>query len=69
MADFGFHKLCEDGQERAKIIAIVFEELVVELDRHFYDQRTKAICMTKLEEACFFAKKSMALNPDNQDNA
>ena len=68
MADFGFHKMNKTGIKRSEQIAKLFEELVENLDQHFFDARTKAVCLTKLEEAAFFAKKSMALNTDNQDN-
>ncbi len=68
MADFGFHKMNQQGQDRSKLIAQIFEKALAELELHMSDQRTAAIARTKLEEACFFAKKSMALNTDNQDN-
>ena len=68
MADYGFHKMNSIGQTRSRQIGEMFEELEKNLNLHFFDQRTKALCMTHLETACFFAKKSMALNTDNQDN-
>jgi hypothetical protein len=67
MADFGFHKMNADGQRKSQEIADLFETLLRKLKaEYFFDARTAAICNTKLEEACFYAKKSMALNTDNQ---
>lgn len=68
MPDFKFHKMNDVGMERSKKIAELFEKLSDDLESHLSDVRCARIAATKLEEACFFVKKSMALNTDNQDN-
>lgn len=66
---FAFHKLNEQGQAQANAIAILFNKLLEDVTPAMSDARCKALVVTKLEEACFFAKKSMAMNPHYQDNA
>jgi hypothetical protein len=66
---FAFHKLNEGGQEKAKGIATAFTDLHARLVAlGCLSGREGAIAMTKLEEACFFAKKAMAVNLVNQDH-
>lgn len=67
MSLFQFHKLNEQGQLKAKAIQGVFEEALFKLDNIVTYSREYAICRTKLEEACFYAKKAMAIQPENQD--
>lgn len=63
---FGFHKLNEGGQANAKAIQDVFEVALFSLNNYLSEPRTAALVRTKLEEACFYAKKSMALSVTNQ---
>lgn len=65
---FAFHKLNETGKRRAVEIAEAFSELLVDLGPlGALGGREGALVKTKLEEACFFAKKSMAVQAENQD--
>lgn len=64
---FGFHKLNSEGQEKAKVIAQAFEVLAYNLIDKVQDPRCWALVKTKLEEACFYAKKGMALRAENQE--
>lgn len=67
---FKFHKLNQDGQDKAKEMALRFSDLVQLLESDAFglkDCREWNIARTKLEEACFFAKKSMAMQPENQE--
>ncbi len=64
---FGFHKLNFKGQEQAVKIQELFEALKKTLEPMFSEQRARSLALTKLEEACFFAKKSMALSQYNQE--
>ena len=67
--EFEVHILNESGKDKAREIARRFSDLL-----QFCEQTTvctplgreMAIVRTKLEEACFFAKKAMAKQPDNQ---
>lgn len=64
---FQFHKLNTEGIHRAIVIAERFDTLLHDLSLLCPDSREFSLCKTKLEEACFFAKKAMANNPDNQE--
>lgn len=57
---FAVHMLTDDGKVKAREIAYAFNELLQRLDAACPDGREMAIVRTKLEEACFFAKKAMA---------
>ncbi len=67
---FDYKKLNERGIQKANAIADVFtvalntlRSLCLENTREF------SIVKTKLEEASFFAKKSVAVLPENQEKA
>ena len=65
---FSFHKLNDAGKSKAVMIADCFTNFLTELKGlGALEGREGAIVKTKLEEACFFAKKSMAVRPENQD--
>ena len=63
---FQVHRLNEDGMKKAEELAAAFTELLRVLSYMCQEGREFSIVKTKLEEASFFAKKSMAINPDNQ---
>lgn len=70
---FKVHKLNEDGMSKAKTIQIAFDSLKTLLDGLCSEatphllQRELTLCHEKLEEACFYAKKSMAQLVGNQE--
>ena len=60
-SQFEVHKLSDWGQDKARHIANAFNGLVTQLQAIGCPEgREMSIVMTKLEEACFFAKKAMA---------
>ena len=65
---FAVHMLNDQGKEKAKKMADAFSALLIELESLDLatDGRLKSLVTTKLEEACFFAKKAMATNLNNQ---
>lgn len=66
-SEFAVHMLNEGGKEKARQIALAFSDLLHELERISGSEgRDMAIVKTKLEEACFFAKRAMAKRPENQ---
>lgn len=65
-ADFAVHRLNEAGMRKAQEIALAFGNLLERLEEFCPSGREMAITKTKLEEACFFAKKAMASQPENQ---
>lgn len=66
-APFKFHKLNEAGQQKAQEIQKIFETTAADLGQVCGGGREWSLVMTKLEEACFFAKKSMAMMEVNQE--
>lgn len=63
--EFDVHMLNETGKAKAAAIASAFDRLLETLLDICPPSRELAITRTKLEEACFFAKKAMASHPDN----
>jgi hypothetical protein len=64
--EFEVHMLNESGKAKAAAIANAFDSLLASLIAIVPDpSREMALARTKLEEACFFAKKAMASKPEN----
>ena len=63
--EFAVHMLNADGKEKAGEIALAFDHLLAQLEVLCPAGRELAIVRTKLEEACFFAKKAMASDASN----
>ena len=63
---FEFHLLNDNGKQKAQEIADNFDVLLENLKALCSEGREFSIVKTKLEEACFFAKKSMAVQPENK---
>jgi hypothetical protein len=63
---FQVHRLNTSGQIKAKFVAEQFNELLSHVQAQVPVGRELAIVKTKLEEACFFAKKAIANDPANQ---
>lgn len=74
---FDFHKLNLSGQRKALRIAELFHNFIQDVHttafdgadttQPNYEGREWAIVKTKLEEACFYAKKTMAIRPENHE--
>lgn len=64
--EFAVHKLNERGMKEAEAIRMTFDVCLTTLNQICGPGRELSIVKTKLEEACFFAKKSMASKPENQ---
>lgn len=58
--EFQVHVLSAEGINRAREIATCFDALLNGLKSLCPESREFSIVRTKLEEACFFAKKAMA---------
>lgn len=67
--EFEVHRLNEQGMKTAHEIAYAFNELLSHVEGLCAggDLRCLALARAKLEEACFFAKKSIAANASNQE--
>lgn len=65
---FQVHRLNAEGIEKAKLMAQLFSTLLRQLDAMTPpSSRDMAIVRTKLQEACFFAKRAMACLGENQE--
>lgn len=64
--EFQVHILAQNGIDKAQEIAAVFDTALNQLKEICPESRSFSIVKTKLEEACFFAKKAMASDPTNQ---
>jgi hypothetical protein len=65
--EFAVHMLNEVGKAKANIIRGAFDDCLNTLAGVCTTGREFAVTKTKLEEACFFAKKAMAVNLSNQE--
>jgi hypothetical protein len=64
---FATHLLNADGLTKAMRISLAFTELYNELKLITpQDSREWSLAQTRLEEACFFAKKAMAVRDENR---
>lgn len=65
---FAVHMLNDAGKANANDIANKFDSLLLDLEKVAGDPPTRewSIVKTKLEEACFYAKKAMANKTENQ---
>jgi len=64
---FKVHKLNAVGLQKAGELADAFSQLLSKLEEICPEGREFSLVKTKLEEASFFAKKSMAMNPEHQE--
>ncbi len=67
--EFEVHLLNEVGLVKAQTVALDFDHLLECLNGYIPPGREFAIVKTKLEEACFFAKKAIANELSNQKQA
>lgn len=65
--EFEVHMLNEEGKNNARYIALTFDKCLIDLLSVCPMGRETSIMRTKLEEACFFAKKAMASAMENND--
>lgn len=63
--EFAVHMLNDEGKTKAAEIAQAFDDCLERLMKVCPASRELSITKTKLEEACFFAKKAMASDPQN----
>ena len=65
--EFDVHMLNEVGIRKTRDIASCFSILLNDLEEHCgKDSREMALVRTHLQEAAFFAKRAMAVRPENQ---
>lgn len=59
---FKVHLLTDEGIEKCQELAKRFEELADFIVNSSLEGREQSLALTKLEEASFFSKKSIAMN-------
>jgi hypothetical protein len=66
-SEFDVHMLNDEGIAKACAIALLFTRTLDGLEAAIgADGREMAVVRTKLQEAAFFAKRAMAMRPENQ---
>lgn len=65
--EFQVHRLNKGGLAKAEEITAWFDELLENLKPYVPDSRELALVRTKLEEACFYARKGVAKQIANQE--
>lgn len=63
---FKFHKLNETGIKKCEAIGQKFDDLLSFVEAQTPPNRELSLTITKLEEACFYAKKAVAQNKEHQ---
>lgn len=66
-SEFAVHMLNDNGKAKAQGIAERFSLLLDDLENYGVTGRDLALVKTKLEEACFVAKRGMASLPQYQE--
>lgn len=65
--EFQVHILNDAGIQKAKMLGAAFDLIVANLDViGIGTGRERSLVITKLQEASFFAKRGMAMDPSNQ---
>jgi hypothetical protein len=58
---FNSFQLTQEGIEKLEKVSIQFDDLLIFLSKQCEESREFSLCKTKLEEACFYAKKSISI--------
>lgn len=64
--EFEVHKLNDAGLARAGQLAEAFSDLLERIDVLVPASRERVLVVTKLQEASYWAKRAIAVLPDNQ---
>lgn len=64
--EFQAHMLNADGIAKATALAEAFSLLLEAVEQFVPPGRERALVVTKLQEASFFAKRGIAVLPENQ---
>lgn len=65
-SEFDVHLLNDVGLTRARELAEVFSDALTRIEALVPPGRERALVITKLQEACFFAKRGIAVDSANQ---
>jgi hypothetical protein len=67
--EFQVHRLNESGLRTAEAIGEAFSTCLEQIEQLVPPGRERALVVTKLQEACFFAKRAIAVVPENQEQS
>jgi hypothetical protein len=65
-AEFQVHLLNDQGLAKATELGEIFSEALSKIESLVPAGRERALVVTKLQEASFFAKRGIAVDPSNQ---
>ncbi len=65
-SEFQVHRLNDSGFTKAEELGVIFSDALEEIEKIVPAGSERALVITKLQEACFFAKRAMALDLANQ---
>ncbi len=61
--EFKVHRLNADGMAKAQMLGDIFSEALEKIEAIIPPGRERALVVTKLQEASFFAKRAVAAHP------
>jgi hypothetical protein len=64
--EFSVHRLNSNGLAKADTLAAAFAACLAAVSEYLGPGRELALVVTKLQEACFYAKRGIALQPFNR---
>ena len=64
--EFEFVRLTDHGINQANTVGDLFAGLFHQLEQNIPNGRELSLVKTKLQEVCFWAKKAVSLNSENQ---
>jgi len=64
--EFKVHVLNDEGCAKTKVLDHIFSETLDAIERMIPAGRERALVVTKMQEASFFARRAIALDPQNQ---
>lgn len=64
--EFQVHRLNEVGLQKAEMLGEAFSILLETVDALVPQGRERSLVVTKLQEASYWAKRAIAVQPDNQ---
>lgn len=64
--EFQVHILNDDGVAKAKAIAEIYTTALDALDKLVPDSRERSLMVTTMQESAFWAKRGIAVDPNNQ---
>jgi hypothetical protein len=65
--EFQVHILNASGLGKASALQDIFTDALNKIEALVPPTRERSLVVTKLQEACFFAKRAIAILPENQE--